>query len=268
MPWTRTACTPPPCRSWPLRWGGLLFGAGMVLTRGGCISRLTVLTGSGNLRALFVLLVVAIFAHATMKGGLLAPPLRTGGLSSITIPTPPAVPGPGLAWALVVALLVAVFAWRIRAPKGGPVLAAMLIGLLVPPLGWFSTGLVLFDEFDPIALDSLSFTRPLADSLFWSIASSAVPAGFGTGLLGGTLAGAALLAILSGRFKWQSFESASQTGRYLLGGALMGIGGGAGGRLHGGRWPVRRVHAVNRGHPCVGNHHAGRLGHRTAARPG
>lgn len=198
--------------------GGLLFGAGMVLTRG-CISRLTVLTGSGNLRALSVLLVVALFAHATMKG-ILAP-LRTG-LSTVTIPTP-ALPGPGLAWALLAVVLVATFAWRARASKG-TVLAAILIGLLVP-LGWVGTGFVLFDEFDPIAMGSLSFTRPLADSLFWSIASSAVPAGFGTGLLGGTLGGAALLAVLSGRFQWQSFESPAQTGRYLSGGALMGVGG-------------------------------------------
>ena len=198
--------------------GGLLFGAGMVLTRG-CISRLTVLTGSGNLRALSVLLVVALFAHATMKGVLA--PLRTG-LSAVTVPSP-TLPGPGLAWALLVALLVAALAWRARAPKGHLV-AAVLIGLLVP-VGWVGTGFVLYDEFDPIAMDSLSFTRPLADSLFWSIASSAVPAGFGTGLLGGTLAGAALLALLSGRFQWQSFKSPAQTGRYLAGGALMGVGG-------------------------------------------
>jgi len=36
--------------------GGLMFGAGMVLTRG-CVSRLTVLTGTGNLRAALVLVV-------------------------------------------------------------------------------------------------------------------------------------------------------------------------------------------------------------------
>ena len=49
--------------------GGALFGAGMVLT-GGCVSRLTVLLGTGNLRALFVLLVFAVTAHAVMKGAL------------------------------------------------------------------------------------------------------------------------------------------------------------------------------------------------------
>jgi len=51
--------------------GGLLFGAGMVLTRG-CASRLTVLSASGNLRAVFVLLVFAVTAHAMLKG-VLAP---------------------------------------------------------------------------------------------------------------------------------------------------------------------------------------------------
>ena len=48
--------------------GGALFGAGMMLT-GGCASRLTVLVGAGNLRALLVLIVFAVTALATMRGG-------------------------------------------------------------------------------------------------------------------------------------------------------------------------------------------------------
>ncbi|MFN6980204.1 MAG: YeeE/YedE thiosulfate transporter family protein, partial [Gemmobacter sp.] len=62
--------------------GGAMFGAGMVLARG-CASRLTVLAAGGNLRALTVLVVLALAAHATMKG-LLAP-LRSG-LASVTMP--------------------------------------------------------------------------------------------------------------------------------------------------------------------------------------
>ncbi|HBS39567.1 MAG TPA: YeeE/YedE family protein, partial [Rhodobacteraceae bacterium] len=62
--------------------GGVMFGMGMVLTRG-CISRLTVLTGSGNLRALTVLIVFAVLAHATLKGVLA--PLRKW-LGSVTLP--------------------------------------------------------------------------------------------------------------------------------------------------------------------------------------
>ena len=46
----------------------------MVLTRG-CISRLTVLTGSGNLRAATVVVIFAVTAHATLKDVL--SPIRT-----------------------------------------------------------------------------------------------------------------------------------------------------------------------------------------------
>ncbi len=101
---------------------------------------------------------------------------------------------------------------------------AALLGLLVPA-GWVGTGFLLYDDFDPIALESLSFTAPFADTLFWSIASTSISAGFGVGLIGGTLAGALVSSLASGRFQWQSFTSPRQTGRYALGAALMGIGG-------------------------------------------
>ena len=39
----------------------------MVVTRG-CVSRATILPGTGNLRSLFVLLIFAITAHTTLKG--------------------------------------------------------------------------------------------------------------------------------------------------------------------------------------------------------
>jgi uncharacterized protein len=84
---------------------------------------------------------------------------------------------------------------------------------------------VLLDEFDPIIMESLSFTSPLTETLFWAIASSSVAAGFGIGLFGGAIAGAALSSLTTGRFKWQSFVSPRETGRYLAGGALMGVGG-------------------------------------------
>ena len=53
--------------------GGALFGAGMVLA-GGCVSRLTVLAGTGNLRALLVLLVFAVTAQRDHEGGARAAP--------------------------------------------------------------------------------------------------------------------------------------------------------------------------------------------------
>ena len=101
---------------------------------------------------------------------------------------------------------------------------AGLLGLLVPA-GWVGTGFVLQDEFDPIVMQSLSFTAPAAEFLFWTVASSAIPAGFGVGLILGVILGAATAALSKGEFQWQSFDTPKQTGRYFLGAALMGVGG-------------------------------------------
>ena len=204
--------------------GGLAFGAGMVLTRG-CVSRLTVLAGGGNLRAVLVLLVFAVTAHATLKGVLA--PLRSG-LGSLTLElgsftSLAALPGGAGLWAGGIAGAALLYALRSGA-RPLPLLGAVAIGLLVP-LGWVGTGYILFDEFDPIAMESLSFTSPMSEALFFTVASSAVPAGFGPALVGGVVLGALAASLLRGQFQWQSFESAAQTGRYLAGAALMGVGG-------------------------------------------
>jgi hypothetical protein len=74
---------------------------------------------------------------------------------------------------------------------------AAALGALAP-VAWLGTGFWLYDDFDPIAFEGLSFTSPWAETLFWSIASSLTAPGFGTGLIGGVLAGAVLAAVLSG----------------------------------------------------------------------
>lgn len=200
--------------------GGLLFGIGMVLTRG-CVSRLTVLTGSGNLRALTVLIVFAVTAHATLKGVLA--PLRTS-LGSVTLPLESAaLPGNPLIWTALIAGLALAFALR-SGNRAGTLILAAAIGLLAP-LAWVGTGYVLYDDFDPIAMESLSFTSPAADTIFYTVASSAISPGFGIGLVGGVVLGALVAALLGGGFAWQSFTSPRETGRYLAGAVLMGVGG-------------------------------------------
>ncbi|WP_305972174.1 MULTISPECIES: YeeE/YedE family protein [unclassified Mameliella] len=204
--------------------GGLLFGAGMVLTRG-CVSRLTVLTASGNLRALTVLAVFAVVAHATLKGVLA--PVRTT-LAQTTLPlgettSLAALPGGAALWTALLA--AAALAYGLRSGNRWQALAGgALIGLLVP-LGWVGTGFILYDDFDPIAMQSLAFTSTWSDTLFWTVASSSIPAGFGVGLIGGVFLGAFVSALAARRFQWQSFSSPAETGRYLAGAALMGVGG-------------------------------------------
>lgn len=204
--------------------GGLMFGLGAVLTRG-CISRLTVLAPSGNLRALVAMIVFAIAAHATLQGvlaplrqALAAPTMDLGAFSSLA-----AWPGGAWPWSLLLATVAVVIAAR-SAARPALLAGGAAIGVLAA-LGWAGTGYVLYDEFDPIALESLSFTAPWATTLFWSVAASLTSPGFGVGLIGGVLVGAAVAALATGRFALESFESPQQTVRTLAGAALMGIGG-------------------------------------------
>ncbi len=203
--------------------GGLIFGAGMVLARG-CVSRLTILGATGNLRALMVLVAFAITAHAALKGVLA--PLRVS-LGSVTIPSPFAslseIPGAAPLVAIA-ALLVAVSLGRRFEARARDMALGGLIGL-VAVAGWAGTSVLLLDEFDPLPVQSAAFTLPWSDTLFWVLASSAVPAGFGVGLVGGVLLGSFSSAAMRGELEAVSFASAPQTLRYLSGGMMMGIGG-------------------------------------------
>ncbi len=203
--------------------GGLTFGIGMVLTRG-CVSRLTVLGGTGNLRALIVLLIFALVAHATLKGVFAPLRVALGGVTTdARIGSLAELPGGLLTWAalLVAGLIAAVAVLR---PRPLHVALAVLIGLLVTS-GWIATGWLLMDEFDPLPVQSMAFTSPWADTLFWSIASTAVPAGFGVGLIAGVFGGAFLSALVRRELALTGFSDAPQTLRYVAGGALMGFGG-------------------------------------------
>lgn len=204
--------------------GGALFGTGMVLTRG-CISRLTVLSATGNLRAAICIAVFAIVAHAALKGVLA--PLRIG-LGTVTLNVGDFaslgnLPGGTVPWVAISFVVLAAVIYRSGARLAHLLLGAA-IGMLVP-LGWFGTGTFLQDAFDPIPMAAISFTAPWADTLFWSVASTSIAAGFGTGLVGGTLLGSFLAAASRGEVVLQSFETPGQTMRYLSGAAMMGLGG-------------------------------------------
>ena len=203
--------------------GGALFGAGMVLTEGLRLAP----HGAGRRRQ------PARPAHAgRVRGhrpgddeGVLAPVRETLGAASVhggAAAALTALPG-GELWPLGLALAAALFALRSGAPLSHLAMGGA-IGLLVS-LGWVGTGFLLLDDFDPIPLQSLSFTGPSADTLFWTVAATAIPAGFGTGLVAGVIAGSLIAARLAGEFRWVSLESPRQTGRYLTGAVMMGVGG-------------------------------------------
>ncbi len=203
--------------------GGLLFGVGMTLA-GGCPSRLTVLTGTGNLRSLFALLIFAVTALATQRG-ILAPVRQLFGDWTVdfgALVSFAELPG-GEIWPLGLVLVAVIFSIRAGA-RFSHLLMASAAGLLVP-LGWIGTGFFLMDDFDPIPMQSLGFTGPVSDSLFWTVAATSIPAGFGTGLVAGTILGSLVSALVSGGFQWTGLEGPHQTVRYFAGAVLLGVGG-------------------------------------------
>jgi len=169
--------------------------------------------------------VFAITGHAAIIGVLL--PVRLWA-SSVTfylgeLRSFSYLPGGALFWSTLIAGGALFVALR-SGNRPLALIGGAGIGLLAA-LGWIGTGFILFDDFDPIALESLSFTAPAADGLFYVIASSSIPAGFGAALIGGVMVGSLIAALGFGRFQWQSFETPRQTGRYLSGALMMGLGG-------------------------------------------
>lgn len=206
--------------------GGLMFGTGMVLTRG-CASRLTVLSAQGNLRAVMVMLIFAITAYATLRGVLANSRVAFSDATAVEVAASGSISSligvPFAALTAFVGLGLAALIWRSGA-RPVAILIGAGIGLAIVA-GWFATGALLFDEFDPRAAESLAFTAGASDGLFFTMASTAVGPSFAAGVIGGTLVGAFIAALLARELRLESFESPQQTLRYIIGAVLMGIGG-------------------------------------------
>lgn len=230
--------------------GGLIFGFGMILASG-CPQRNLVKAGSGNLRALVVLLVAAVVAAMTLRGLLAVP--RVGLLDAVGVQLQGSqdlgamgsrlvgLPAPALRWALSLALaaLALVLVLRHRAAVGGKLLVgSIVVGLLVPA-AYLLTGNLGFLPEHPETLEAawmgtqsrrpegLTFAAPLAHALdlltLWSD-KTMVPT-FGVMLALGVLVGSFASARLRGEFKLESFESARDLVTHLSGAVLMGFGG-------------------------------------------
>jgi uncharacterized membrane protein YedE/YeeE len=225
-----------PTFSGPLMFlGGLLFGYGMVMANG-CGSRALVLLGKGNLRSFVVVIVLGIFAEMTLKG-LIAPAriaLLQASQTSATVTSLPAwLSSVGLhgaaarligAVAVGAALVVFAFAHQPfrRAPE--QIAAGLVVGLLVAA-GWFATGYLGADDFNPVSVTSLTFIAPIADSLQYAMLSTGLSLNFGIATVAGVFAGSLIMALLTGRFELEGFSSPRHLLRSAGGAALMGAGG-------------------------------------------
>jgi hypothetical protein len=122
--------------------------------------------------------------------------------------------------------------------KADPQLGGLLIGLVVVG-GWYVSGHLGYVAEHPDTLEeafiatntgraeSLSFIAPYAFTMelltMWSDTSRIVTFGIASAL--GVIAGSAIYALASGRFRVEGFRDATDLGRHLVGAMLMGFGG-------------------------------------------
>ena len=102
--------------------------------------------------------------------------------------------------------------------------AGLVIGLLVAA-GWFASGYLGADDFNPTPVVSLTFVAPIADSLQYVMLSTGSTLNFGIATVGGVLAGSLVTALATGRFHLEGYQSPRHMLRSAGGAALMGAGG-------------------------------------------
>ena len=215
--------------------GGVLFGYGMVLSNG-CGSRALVLLGRGNLRSLIVVIVLGIAAEVTLKG-LIAPgrivllqwTQVTTSITSLPLLIAKLGVSETFARTLVASIISAaliIFAFS-HAPfqrSWGQIAAGLIVGLLIAA-GWYATGFLGADDFNPTPVTSLTFVAPIADTLQYLMLSTGLTLNFGIVTVAGVFVGSLVTALATQRFHWEGYSSPQHMLRSVSGAVLMGIGG-------------------------------------------
>ncbi|WLA68427.1 YeeE/YedE family protein [Bradyrhizobium diazoefficiens] len=214
--------------------GGLMFGVGMALV-GTCGFGTLVRIGGGDLRAIVVFLVLGLSALATMRGitGMLrvklieplSVRLAEGNNQTLT-----SLLGAGSTThaILVMSIAAALAFWAladgrlIRSPR--LLVSGLAVGAAIA-FGWFATGWLADDDFDPARVSSLTFVAPLGDTILYIATFSGARLNFGIGSVAGVVAGSFAAAMLGRGFRWEACDDARELKRHMSGALLMGIGG-------------------------------------------
>jgi len=219
--------------------GGILFGIGMTLASG-CGQRTLVRVGGGNLKSLVALLFLGLTAYMTMRGLLALVRVNVIEVTNVTLDLPSQGIGTLLAAAIGTESTVVVN-WVLTAVIGGGLilfalasrdfrrsfdnlLAGIAIGLIIPA-GWYVTGVVGFDDFEPVRLESYTFIAPTAESLQYLMTFTGSTISFGVAAVFGVILGSFLYVILTGKFRLEYFTGRDDLLRHIFGGMLMGFGG-------------------------------------------
>ncbi|MAU43900.1 MAG: lipocalin [Yangia sp.] len=208
--------------------GGLMFGAGMVLANG-CSGRLLVMAATGNLRSVISGLIFAVVAQMSLVGVL--SPLRdriaalwvtSGGRNMDLLAAAHLPRGAGLVIGLAIALVALELSRRNRIGVRRLVFASG-VGF-AGALGWVLTYALANVAFEPVQIESATFTGPSAHTLMFFLDRDAVLE-FDVGLVPGVFLGAFLAAAWARELKVQGFDGPTPLRNAMIGAALMGFGG-------------------------------------------
>jgi uncharacterized protein len=230
--------------------GGVMFGIGMVLASG-CGSKTLVRIGGGSLKSLVVFCVMGIAAYATLRGITAVARVATLDAVAITLPSGQDLPsllahlagGSRTHWAAWLgtglAALVALWClWRPADRSGEALLAGVGTGAVIVAVWWVSGRMGHLLE-HPVTLEevflatnsqrmeSLSFVAPAAYTLDWLMLFSDKSKVLTLGIVStlGVIVGSAVVALVSGQFRWEGMGGVEDTANHLVGAVLMGVGG-------------------------------------------
>jgi uncharacterized membrane protein YedE/YeeE len=222
--------------------GGTLFGIGMTLGSG-CGQRTLVRVGGGNLKSLVVMVMLGLTAYMTLRGLLALVRVNFIEVSNINLGNY-GLPNQGMGTLLAAAANVqnvTLVSWLVAVAIGGGlivyafasgdfrrsfdnVLAGVVIGLLIIS-GWYVTGVIGFDEFEPVRLESYTFVAPVGENLQYLMTFTGSTINFGIAAVFGVILGSFLYVILTGKFRIETFSTRGDMIRHIIGGILMGFGG-------------------------------------------
>ena len=207
--------------------GGLIFGIGAVLA-GGCATRTLIRSTEGSLHSFIALLFFMLLAASAqfsfledIRLGLThstAIDLTGDASLAVMLGLPQWLPA-----VVIVALMLGYLIknWNPEAKR--MIVAGIVIGLLVV-CGWYITGVLAQDEFDPIKPSAVTVSGPLA-RFGYILISGKIPAlSFAISFVIGIAVATLLFSLVSGRFKLEA-PKAGAAKFAALGGSLMGIGG-------------------------------------------
>jgi len=215
--------------------GGLVFGFGMAQV-GTCPFGALVRFGTGDLRAFVTLLVIGITGYMTLRG--ITAYFRFFILDQVNIdmvdrgaqslPALMGITDANGTYGAAIAVAALLLIWVIKDAEFWKskryFVSGCIIGLTIT-FGWFATGYLGQDEFDPQTVVSIGFVGSLSNGLVYLMTYSGATINFSIATVGGVIIGSLIGSLIKKEFKIEAFDDSREMSRYLIGAAMMGFGG-------------------------------------------